>query len=116
MFDFERLELYQITRQQNTNVLKLIFADNKIDPYIRDQWKRASIGSLLNLTEGAGRITDADKKHFFTMARGSIYECAALLQLVYDLGHLKEDTFNELYKTYEQISRMLLGMYRSKSQ
>lgn len=115
MFDFERLELYQITRAQNKNVLKFIFGNSEIDLYIRDQWKRASIGSLLNLTEGAGRISDADKKHFFTMARGSVYECTALLQLVYDLGQINEDQYNEFYNTYEQISKMLLGMYRSKN-
>ena len=115
MFDFERLELYQITRTQNKAVLQFIFGNNQIDPYIKDQWKRASISSLLNLTEGAGRITDADKKHFFTMARGSIYECTALLQLVYDLGQIELKKHDELYTTYEQISKMLLGMYRSKS-
>lgn len=115
MFDFERLEVYQISRDQNKAVLKLIFGNNRIDNYIKDQWKRASISSVLNLTEGAGRISDADKKHYFTIARGSVYECTALLQLVHDLGLIEEDQYDALYQTYEQISKMLLGMYRSKT-
>ncbi len=115
MFDFERLELYQVIRNQNKSVLKFIFAHNTLDAYIKDQWKRSSISSVLNLTEGAGRITDADKKHFFTMARGSVYECAALLQLVKDLEAIDDKTYQDFYNAYEQISKMLLGMYRSKN-
>ena len=115
MFDFERLELYQVTRNQNKKVLQFIFGDTHMDPYIKDQWKRASISSLLNLTEGAGRISDADKRHFFTMARGSVYECAALLQLVFDLKQIDDEKYADFYQHYEQISKMLLGMYRSKT-
>ena len=115
MFDIERLELYQVTRSQNKAVLQFIFGHETLDTYLKDQWKRASVSSLLNLTEGAGRITDADKKHYFTMARGSVYECTALLQLVLDLGLIDSKKYQEFYDTYEQISKMLLGMYRSKS-
>ena len=114
MFDFEKLDLYHVIRNQNKEVLKFIFAHRTMDSYIKDQWKRASISSVLNLSEGVGRISDADKKHFFTMARGSVYECTALLQLVRDLDLIEETTFKSLYDTYEQISKMLLGMYRSK--
>jgi four helix bundle protein len=115
MFDFEKLELYQIARKQNKVVLQLIFADKVLDPYLKDQWKRASMSMVLNLTEGAGRITDSDKKHFFTMARGSVFECTALLQLALDLEKIDQKTYQGLYDTYEQISKMLLGMYRSKN-
>ena len=114
MFDFERLELYQVTRSQNKSVLKFLFSHTSMDAYIRDQWKRSSISSLLSLTEGTGRISDTDKKHFYTLARGSVYECTALLQLVHDLGQIDEKTYTEMYNNYEQISKMLLGMYRSK--
>jgi four helix bundle protein len=115
MFDFERLELYQVARRQNKAVLQLIFSDQVMDTYLKDQWKRASISMVLNLTEGAGRINDTDKKHFFTLARGSVYECTALLQLLHDLEKIDTPTYQGLYDTYEQISKMLLGMYRSKN-
>jgi four helix bundle protein len=86
-----------------------------IDPYVIDQWKRASLSSVLNLAEGTGRMTPADKKHYYTLARGSIFECAAILELVFALGGLTKEEFEELYDGYEKASKMLLGMYRSQN-
>lgn len=114
MFDFEKLEVYQLGKELNRAVLKFLFSGNGIDPYIKDQWKRSSMGTILNLAEGTGRVSDADKKHFFTMARGSVFECVTLLQLVYDLGQIEEEQYTDFYNRYEKLSKMLLGMYRSK--
>jgi four helix bundle protein len=48
------------------------------------------------------------------MARSSVYECVALLHLLQDLGQLEEKKYHDYYSRYEQLSKMLLGMYRSK--
>jgi four helix bundle protein len=48
------------------------------------------------------------------MARGSVFECVTLLHLVYDLGQISESQYTEFYNHYEKLSKMLLGMYRSK--
>jgi four helix bundle protein len=49
---------------------------------LRDQLDRASVSVALNIAEGAGRRTARDKAHFFTIARGSATECAAILDLL----------------------------------
>jgi four helix bundle protein len=49
---------------------------------LRDQFDRASVSIVLNIAEGAGRRTPADKSHFFAIARGSATECAAVLELL----------------------------------
>jgi four helix bundle protein len=49
---------------------------------LRDQLDRASVSIVLNIAEGAGRRTAADKAHFFAIARGSATECAAVLELL----------------------------------
>jgi four helix bundle protein len=115
MFDFERLELYQVMRNHNKEVMNYLLSNNEIDPMIREQWKRSTLNALLNLTEGVGRVNDVEKKQYFAMARGAIYEGTALMQLVRDLGMVDDYTYVSLYATYEQVSKMLLGMYRSKS-
>jgi len=56
MFDFEKLDLYQIIKNQNIKVLTLLKSNHQIDPYLLDQWKRASLSILLNLAEGTGRL------------------------------------------------------------
>jgi four helix bundle protein len=70
---------------------------------------------MLNLAEGTGRMSNSDKKHFLTMARGSVFESVAILEAVNDLGYIDEALFREYYESYEQISKMLLGMIRSYS-
>lgn len=113
MFDFEKLDLYQIVKGQNLKVLTILSTNKEIDPYLVDQWKRASLSILLNLVEGTGRMTDQDKRHFLTIARGSVYESVAILALLKDLDILKEKEYEELYAGYESCSKMLLAMYRS---
>jgi four helix bundle protein len=114
MFDFEKLELYQELKKLNILVYQTINSLTEADPFLIDQWKRASLSSVLNLAEGTGRMTSDDKKHFYTIARGSVFECVALIDLLHRLGHLNADQFDLFYGGYEQASKMLLGMYRSQ--
>jgi four helix bundle protein len=114
MFDFEKLDVYNQLRALNKEVLKFLFSNTRIDPYLRDQWKRATIGAAVNLAEGVGRISDADKKHYFTISRGSIFESVALMHTVFDLEQMSQPEFNVFFDQYETVSKMLLGLYRSK--
>ena len=114
MFDFEKLDLYQELKKLNLMVYQTIKGLNEADPYIIDQWKRASMSSVLNLAEGTGKMNSDDKKLFYTNARGSIFECVAILDLLHRLGHIDETLFDVFYAGYEQVSKMLLGMYRSQ--
>ena len=51
-------------------------------PNLRDQLERASMSIVLNIAEGAGRKSPADRNRFFTIAMGSLLECGALLDLL----------------------------------
>ena len=115
MFDFEKLDVYQIVKSQNLKVLEILQSNKSIDPYIMDQWKRASLSILLNLAEGTGRMAEADKQHFLTIARGSTYESVAILDLLQSQKIISQEEYKMLYPAYESISKMLLAMYRSYS-
>ncbi|MBP7238690.1 MAG: four helix bundle protein [Saprospiraceae bacterium] len=114
MFDFEKLDVYNLLRSLNKDVLKFLLASHEIDPFLKDQWKRATIGAAINLAEGVGRISDADKKHYFTISRGSIFESVSLMHVVLDLDQMTQAEFSTFYDQYETVSKMLLGLYRSK--
>ena len=113
MFDFEKLDVYQVVKDQNLKVLKILRENKEMDPYLMEEWKRASLSILLNLAEGTGRMTDADKVHYLTIARTSVFESVAIIDLLKSMNVLDEVTFQELYNGYEKSSKMLLGMYRS---
>jgi four helix bundle protein len=114
MFDFEKLDVYTYLRALNKEVLKFLFGSSVVDPYLKEQWKRATLSAAVNLAEGVGRISDADKKHFFTIARGSIFESVSLMHVISDLDQMTPAQFTAFYDQYETVSKMLLGLYRSK--
>jgi four helix bundle protein len=113
MFDFEKLEVYQIAKGVVIDSLKIIFTNTTIDQYIKDQWKKASLDILLNLAEATGRMTTVDKKHYITISRSSVFECVSILQILGETGALSMQEAQGLYDRYEKVSKMLLGMYRS---
>jgi four helix bundle protein len=113
MFDFEKLDVYQIAHETNIKTLRILFSNAQMDAFFKEQWKRASLSIVLNLAEGVGRFSNGDKKHFLTMARGSVFECVALMKTALELGWISESRHAELYAKNEQISKMLLGMFRS---
>jgi len=49
---------------------------------LRDQLERATLSVVLNLAEGAGRRSRRDKARFYTIARGSAMESAALIDVL----------------------------------
>jgi four helix bundle protein len=113
MFDFEKLDVYQVVKGQSAKVILFLQKENSIDPYLAEKWKKASLSIFLNLAEGTGRMTEADKREFLAVSRGSVYQCTAIIDLLKATSQISEELFNEFYATYEQMSKMLLGMYRS---
>jgi four helix bundle protein len=116
MFDFEKLDLYQVIKEQNTKVFKFLLEHVDIDSFIAEQWKKASFNIVLNLTEGTGRMANAEKKNFIVNARGSVFEAVAILDIAHQVGFVDDEAYKDFYDGYEKISKMLLGMIRSYSQ
>ena len=56
------------------------------DAKLRDEALRSAKGMCLNIAEGAGRVTRADKARAYTIARGEAVECAAALEIAELLG------------------------------
>ena len=113
MFDFEKLTVYQKTNSLNISILKYLQRSKEIDPYLKDQLKRATLSIVLNLAEGTGRISKAEKKRFYTIARSSVFECVAIISVLKDCQTMEKQLFVEYYSCYEEVSKMLLALYRN---
>lgn len=113
MFDFEKLDVYQVVKNHCSKILLFIFNHSAIDAYLQEQWKRSTLNIILNLAEGTGRMVNTEKRQYLTESRGNVFESVAILELIKALGLIEDDTFKEFYDGYEQISKMLLGMIRS---
>ncbi len=112
MFDFEKLEVYQLLRNTNVELLRYLEASGINDKYLEDQLKRAAFSITLNLAEDVGRTTKPDKRRFVTMVRSSLFETVSLVQILRDLDKMESELYKCLYDNYTSISKMLLGLYR----
>lgn len=114
MFDFENLDVYKKARELNKVILRFLQENKYIDSYLRDQLRRASISMVINIAEGSGKFSKADKKNFYTTARGSVYECVSLFEIIYGENQITKDLFKDFYQNFETISKMLLGLINSQ--
>ncbi|HVW01264.1 MAG TPA: four helix bundle protein, partial [Planctomycetaceae bacterium] len=78
--------------------------------FLVDQLNRAALSIATNLAEGNGRFTKADRKHFFTIARGSAQECVPLLEVSTRRGFMTAELHADLKSQLEEIARMLSGL------
>src|SRR4051812_22357172 len=82
----EHLEVYQKAVEFFAGAAKLLDGLPKGHRTLADQLKRASLSTLLNIAEAAGKPSPAEGRHHFAIARGSALECAAALDAVRLLG------------------------------
>jgi len=113
MFDFENLNVYQKAREFRSKLFSTLSTKHKLDRTIQDQLKRAAISIVLNIAEGSGKFSKADKRNFYIIARGSTYEVVAIIDLLFDDGVIIEKERTDLYSDLETISKMLLGLINS---
>src|SRR5438874_8334142 len=79
---------------------------------VKDQLDRASTNIPLNIAEGNGKFSTADRARFLEIARGSALECAACLDV---LVARKLSTLERTVPAKEQLVRivnMLMGMLK----
>jgi four helix bundle protein len=115
MFDFEKLEVYKRAKHLNAEV-SVLLSKIKADKVTHDQLRRASFSIMLNIAEGSGRFTKADKKNFYVIARGSIFECVAILDYLKDQKAIQVNEFDSFYKLCEEISKMLFSLIKGLEQ
>lgn len=79
--DCERLDVYRVAVE--FQVLAASIGLGRRLGALRDQLDRASVSIVLNIAEGTGRFTPAEKAHFYLIARGSAMECVAAISLLH---------------------------------
>jgi four helix bundle protein len=109
-FLFEKLEVYQKALAFAEHVSALTEHFPRGHWYLADQLNRASLSISLNIAEGTGRWTEADRRNFFGIARGSVHECVPVIELCRRKGLLAEIAYAEFKDELETIAKMLSGL------
>lgn len=116
MFDFENLEVYNRAKELNHQVLRFLRLNKQVDYFLQDQLRRASISMVINLAEGSGRFTKPDRKNFYVISRGSVYECVSLLEIIRKEYNFEQRIHDYFYKQFEIVSKMLSALINSQKQ
>ena len=116
LLDAEKLDCYRLAVEFQALATRTI--PRRSQAVLRDQLDRASVSIVLNIAEGAGRVSPADKARFYAMARGSATECAAVMDLLWARGLLDPALRNRaralLVRIVQMLTRLRASMVRSQ--
>jgi four helix bundle protein len=108
LLDPQKLDVYRLAVEFQTVVAAVRFPGPLRD--LRPQLARASASIVLNVAEGAGRRRAADKAQFYSIARGSAMECAAILDILDVRGAVQPELSRRgrqmLVRVVQMLSRL----------
>src|SRR6266513_3959848 len=110
-FDHEKLDVYQESVAFCGWVGDLL-NDITGKAAAKDQLDRASTSLPLNIAEGNGKFSDADRSRFLEIARGSALECAACFDVLAVRRLVVTERILPAKEQLVRIVKMLMGMLK----
>jgi len=110
-FDHERLDVYQESIAFCGWVGELL-GDITAKAAAKDQLDRASTSLSLNIADGNGKFSDADRSRFLEIARGSALECSACLDALVVRKLIAIERIVPAKERLVRIVNMLMGMLK----
>ena len=78
------------------------------------QIRRAALSVHLNIAEGSSRKSEAERKRYYEIARGSVKEIDAVLDIADNLAYLAEIRTESLGESMIRCFKILTGLIESK--
>ncbi len=103
-----RLVAYHVA----VELLLAIKAANIRDAKLRDEALRAAKSAVLNVAEGAGRVSHADKSRAFAVARGEGLEAIAALETAVLVGDAPAVAVERCLPVARRLYALLTGLLR----
>jgi four helix bundle protein len=110
----QKLEVFTISRQfvlECYRLTKILPAEEKFG--MTSQIRRAALSVHLNIAEGASRKSETERKRYYEIARGSIIEIDAAIDIANDLDYLKEYNTTILGDKMIICFKLLTGLIKS---
>ncbi len=67
----------------------------------------------LNIAESNGRWHKGEKRQFFWIARGSVYECVPIIQVLYRKQLINKEKYTNYYEQLDVMAKMLTNLVKS---
>ena len=109
-FDHEKLDVYKVSIEFIGFSAGVYESFPKGKGFLADQFQRAATSIVLNIAEGAGEFSKKDKGRFYRIARRSATECAAILDVCFQLQLVEPDQMQAVRKLLLRVVAMLTQM------
>lgn len=86
-------------------------ADEKFG--LTSQLRRCAVSVASNISEGAGRGSNPQFKHFLEFSMGSCNEIQTQMELASRFGYIEKDRAEEVIQEALQVFKMILGFYNT---
>jgi four helix bundle protein len=113
-FDHEKLDVYKLAVEFVARANELVASLPRGRGYLGDQLQRAALSIVLNIAEGAGKFSSADKAAFYLRARGSVTECAAVFDVCLVLKLVSEAAAEDNKALLARIGQMLTKLVKAQ--
>ena len=113
ILDHERLDVYRLSLDFLVLAHQVLEGLPRGHSHLCDQLARASTSIVLNLAEGAGKHSKADKRRYYLSSRGSATESAALLDVLLRLGLLDDPGHRAGKEMLVRMVSMLIKLAQS---
>lgn len=114
MFNFEKLAVWQKAIDFSHAIYEVTKKFPRDERFgLTNQLRRASVSVSSNIVEGASRASAADYARFLEIAVGSLFEVVSQLFVAFKEGFIDAASFDQIYKSSEEISRMLSGLRKT---
>jgi len=114
---FRKLQVWQRSKALAVAIYRLTAATPLASDFgLRDQLRRAALSVCSNIAEGDTRQTDKESVQFFFIAKGSLAEISAQLEIALEVHSLPAATVAPLLQECEELSAMLQALIGHRRQ
>jgi four helix bundle protein len=103
-----RLVAYEVA----VELLRAVLACSISDTRLREQATKSAKSTCLNIAEGAGRMSRADKRRCYAIARGEAIEAAAAVEIAALCGDTRAAPAGEVARLADRLVALLTGLCR----
>jgi four helix bundle protein len=109
--NFRKLLIWQRSKALAVAVYRLT-ADGPLgkDFGLRDQLRRAAVSVCSNIAEGDARRTDKESVQYFFIAKGSLAEVSAQLEIAAEVHPIEPATIADLLRECDELGAMLQAL------
>jgi four helix bundle protein len=113
-FPFETLDAYQVAHAALGKIVAHKGKLRGLPGEVASQLERAAVSVVANICEASGRVSLADRRNRYAIARGEANEVGGCLAIVQLYGAFSDDDYAWLRESYLRVANMLTGLIKRR--